>query len=167
MMGDTTPLVFTNIDAKLYGADLNWQYPINSHFKLSGIASYVRGKRDDNSTSNKDDLYRIIPLNARFNLNYQQDDWQSNLAVHFYHKQSHVSQLNNEKVSKGYAVVDWQADYFISSGLVARVGINNLLDKQYNDHLNGINRAAGSDVVVGNKMPAMGRNIYLAFDYQF
>jgi iron complex outermembrane receptor protein len=64
-------------------------------------------------------------------------------------------------------VVDWQADYFISSGLVARVGINNLLDKQYNDHLNGINRAAGSDVVVGNKMPAMGRNIYLAFDYQF
>jgi iron complex outermembrane receptor protein len=163
MMNDTSPLVFTNIDAKLYGADVNWQFPINQHFKLSGIASYVRGTREDNN----DDLYRIMPLNTRFNLHYQQGTWQSNLAIHFYHKQSHVSQLNNEKASKGYMVIDWQCDYFISKGGVARLGVNNLLNKQYNDHLNGINRAAGSDIAVGSKMPAMGRNVYLAIDYQF
>lgn len=163
MMGDDSPLEFTNIDATLYGADMNWQYRLNEQFKLSGIVSYVRGERDDIN----DDLYRISPLNTRINLNYQYKNWQSNLAVHAYTSQNKVSALNNEKASAGYAIVDWQVDYFVSSGLVVRAGINNLLDKQYNDHLGGVNRANGSDIAVGDKITAMGRNVYLAMDYQF
>lgn len=163
MMGDDSPLTFTNIDATLYGADMNWHYRLNEQFKLSGIVSYVRGERDDIN----DDLYRISPLNARINLNYQYKNWQSNLAIHGYSSQNKVSELNNEKASAGYAIVDWQIDYFVSSGLVVRVGANNLLDKQYNDHLGGVNRANGSDIAVGDKISAMGRNVYLAMDYQF
>ena len=163
MMGDDSPLTFSNIDATLYGADMNWHYRLNEHFKLSGIVSYVRGERDDIN----DDLYRISPLNTRVNLNYQYHNWQSNLALHAYSSQSKVSSLNNEEASAGYAIIDWQVDYFVSSGLVLRAGANNLLDKQYNDHLGGVNRAAGSDIAVGDKINAMGRNIYLAMDYQF
>lgn len=163
MMGDDSPLTFTNIDATLYGADMNWHYRLNEQFKLSGIVSYVRGERDDIN----DDLYRISPLNTRINLNYQYKNWQSNLAIHAYSSQNKVSELNNEKASAGYAVVDWQVDYFVSSGLVVRVGANNLLDKQYSDHLGGVNRANGSEIAVGDKISAMGRNVYLAMDYQF
>ncbi|AZQ86432.1 TonB-dependent receptor [Colwellia sp. Arc7-635] len=163
MMGDNSPLTFSNIDATLYGADMNWHYRLNEHFKLSGIVSYVRGERDDLN----DDLYRISPLNTRVNLNYQYQNWQSNLAIHAYSSQTKVSSLNDEKASAGYAVIDWQVDYFVSSGLVIRAGANNLLDKQYNDHLGGVNRAEGSDIAVGDKISAMGRNIYLAMDYQF
>jgi len=163
MMGDNSPLTFSNIDATLYGADMNWHYRLNEHFKLSGIVSYVRGERDDLN----DDLYRISPLNTRVNLNYQYQNWQSNLALHAYSSQTKVSALNDEKASAGYAVIDWQVDYFVSSGLVLRAGANNLFDKQYNDHLGGVNRAEGSDVAVGDKISAMGRNIYLAMDYQF
>ena len=163
MMGDNSPLTFSNIDATLYGADMNWHYRLNEHFKLSGIVSYVRGERDDLN----DDLYRISPLNTRVNLNYQYQNWQSNLALHAYSSQTKVSALNDEKASAGYAVIDWQVDYFVSSGLVLRAGANNLLDKQYNDHLGGVNRAEGSDIAVGDKISAMGRNIYLAMDYQF
>jgi len=163
MMGDNSPLTFSNIDATLYGADMNWHYRLNEHFKLSGIVSYVRGERDDLN----DDLYRISPLNTRVNLNYQYQNWQSNLALHAYSSQTKVSSLNDENASAGYAVIDWQVDYFVSSGLVLRAGANNLLDKQYNDHLGGVNRAEGSDIAVGDKISAMGRNIYLAMDYQF
>ena len=163
MMGDDSPLEFTNIDATLYGADMNWHYRLNEQFKLSGIVSYVRGERDDIN----DDLYRISPLNTRINLNCQYKNWQSNLAVHAYTSQNKVSALNNEKASAGYAIVDWQVDYFVSSGLVVRAGANNLLDKQYSDHLGGVNRADGSDIAVGDKITAMGRNVYLAMDYQF
>jgi len=163
MMGDNSPLTFSNIDATLYGADMNWHYRLNEHFKLSGIVSYVRGERDDLN----DDLYRISPLNTRVTLNYQYQNWQSNLALHAYSSQTKVSALNDEKASAGYAVIDWQVDYFVSSGLVLRAGANNLLDKQYNDHLGGVNRAEGSDIAVGDKISAMGRNIYLAMDYQF
>ncbi|MGB1263728.1 MAG: TonB-dependent receptor [Cognaticolwellia sp.] len=163
MMGDDTPLAFSNIDATLFGADMNWRYRLNAHVNLSGIVSYVRGERDDID----DNLYRISPLNARVNLNYQSGNWQSNLAIHAYSAQRKVSQLNNEQVSNGYAVVDWQIDYFVSSGVVVRLGANNLLDKHYSDHLAGINRAHGSELKVGEKMTAMGRNVYLAMDYQF
>ena len=163
MMGDDSPLTFDNIDATLYGVDMNWHYRLNEHFKLSGIVSYVKGDRDDIN----DDLYRISPLNTRINLLYQYKNWQSNLAIHAYASQDDVSALNNEQASAGYAVVDWQVDYFVSSGLVVRLGANNLLDKQYSDHLGGVNRANGSDIAVGEKVSAMGRNVYLAMDYQF
>lgn len=163
MMGDTSPLTFSNIDATLYGADMNWHYRLDKHFKLSGIISYVKGKRNDIN----DDLYRISPLNARINLYYQYNKWQSNLALHAYQAQNNVSALNNEQVSSGYAIIDWQVDYFVSSGLVLRLGANNLLDKQYSDHLGGVNRANGSDIAVGARINAMGRNVYLAMDYQF
>ena len=163
MMGDDSPLTFDNIDATLYGVDMNWHYRLNEHFKLSGIVSYVKGERDDIN----DDLYRISPLNTRINLLYHYKNWQSNLAIHAYASQDDVSALNNEQASAGYGVVDWQVDYFVSSGLVVRLGANNLLDKQYSDHLGGVNRANGSDIAVGEKVSAMGRNVYLAMDYQF
>jgi len=163
MMGDDSPLEFTNIDAKLYGADLNWHYKMSDSLKLSGIASYVRGTRNDLD----DDLYRISPLNARINLNYHIGDWQTDLALHAYSKQTHISEINNENETAGYAVIDWQVDYFVTSGLVVRTGVNNLLNKNYSDHLAGTNRASGSDIAKGDKIPAMGRNVYIAMDYQF
>jgi len=163
MMGDPTPLQFNNIDATLYGADINWHYQLTDNVKLSGIASYVRGKRDDIN----DNLYRIMPLNARVNLHYQQDNWQTNLSLHAYNKQTDVSKLNDEKVSAGYTVVDWQVDYFVMPNLVVRAGINNLLNKQYSAHLAGINRAQGSELNVGQGITASERNIVVALDYQF
>ncbi|SEL32808.1 iron complex outermembrane recepter protein [Colwellia chukchiensis] len=163
MMADNSPLTFTNIDATLYGMDMNWHYRLDNGFSLSGIVSYVKGKRDDTN----DDLYRISPLNSRINLHYHQQNWQSNLAIHAYAAQRHVSTLNNEQATAGYAVIDWQVDYFVSSGLVLRLGANNLLDRHYSDHLGGVNRVKGSELAIGEKITAMGRNIYLAIDYQF
>ena len=163
MMGDNSPLQFSNIDASLMGADMNWQYSVNDQFSLSGVVSYVKGKRHDID----DDLYRISPLNSRINVNYQFGNWQSNLAIHAFSRQNKVSALNKETASSGYAVVNWQLDYFIDQQMVIRTGINNLFDKHYRDHLAGINRARGSDIAVGEKISAMGRNIYIALDYQF
>jgi len=163
MMGSTDPLQFANIDASLYGADINWHLNLSDSLKLSGIASYVRGERRDS----KDDLYRMMPLNTRVNLFYHQDNWQTNLSLHAYNKQTAVASLNNETASAGYAVIDWQADYFVTAGLVVKLGVNNLTDKQYNAHLSGVNRAKGSDIAVGQRIKAPGRNVYLALDYQF
>ena len=109
----------------------------------------------------------MSPLNSRINLYFQQSNWQTNLSLHAYAKQTRVSAINTETASAGYALVDWQADYFVSPGLVLRAGVNNLLNKQYNDHLGGTNRAKGSDIAVGERITGMGRNFYLALDYQF
>jgi len=163
MMNNNDPLQFSNIDAVIYGADINWDYQLSPQLKLTGIASYVRGERQDT----KDDLYRMAPLNARMSAIYSAKQWQTSLSLHAYHKQTHVAALNNESVSPGYTIIDWQAHYELTDGLLAKVGVNNLTDKTYSPHLGGVNRANGSDIAVGQRLNSAGRNLYIALDYQF
>ncbi|MGB0835070.1 MAG: TonB-dependent receptor domain-containing protein [Psychrobium sp.] len=163
MMGDSAPLQFSNIDATIYGLDINWRAPINEQFALSGLVNYVRGKREDSN----DDLYRISPLNAQIALHYSYQNWQSQLSIHAFDKQNRVSELNNEQRSAGYAVVDWKASYDVNNQLALGLGVTNLLNKNYQPHLGGINRANGSDLAVGERISARGRAMYVSLDYQF
>jgi len=66
-----SPLEFNNVDARLYGADLDFKYVISNHWSVSGVLSYVRGEREDID----DNLYRIAPLNALVALNYESGNW--------------------------------------------------------------------------------------------
>ena len=163
MMGDATPLKFSNIDATIYGLDINWRAPINENFSLSGLFNYVRGTRDDIN----DDLYRISPLNMQVALHYRFEQWQSQLSVHAFDRQNKVSELNNEQRSAGYGVVDWQGSYDVNQQLSIGVGVTNLLNKNYQPHLGGVNRARGSDFAVGERISAKGRAMYVSLDYQF
>ena len=163
MMNDQQPLQFNNIDAKLYGADVSWQYKVDEHWRLWGLASYVRGSRDDAH----DNLYRIAPLNARWVASYRNNDWQVDATMHNFARQDRVSALNNETESPGYTRYDVDVTYHVSQQLAVRFGGLNLLDKQYTPHLAGVNRAAGGDLMVGEKLPDAGRNLYLTVDYQF
>lgn len=163
MMGASTPLAFTNIDATLYGMDVNWHLKLTPSLQLTGIASYVRGERDDIN----DDLYRISPLNARVNMIYHSSQWLTSLSLHAYAKQDHIAVLNNETASAGYSLIDWQGEYYVTADLTAKIGVNNLFDKQYSNHLGGVNRANGSDLAVGERISGLGRNAYIALDYKF
>lgn len=161
MMAGEAPLQFNNIDAYLYGGDVNMAWRLNNAWQFTSVISYVKGKRDDIN----DDLYRIAPLNARITAFYRQGDWQSQLTMSAYAKQTNVSELNNEKESAGYATLDWQLDYDVNSQLRLNVGISNLLDKAYSPHLNGVNRAMGSSINVGEAVPEVGRNVFVGFNY--
>jgi len=163
MMGDDAPLKFSNIDATIYGLDINWHAPINQQFSISGLVNYVRGTRDDID----DDLYRISPLNAQVSLNYSFESWESQLSVHVFDKQTKVSSLNEEKESAGYTVVDWHANYNINTDLSVGINVTNLLDKLYQPHLAGLNRAQGSELAVGERMIGRGRALSISLDYQF
>ena len=41
------PLQFNNVDAELYGFDMDWAWQMGEHWSMSGLVNYVRGKRDD------------------------------------------------------------------------------------------------------------------------
>ncbi|MGB1298851.1 MAG: hypothetical protein ACPG8A_11260, partial [Psychrobium sp.] len=64
-------------------------------------------------------------------------------------------------------VVDWQGSYDVNQQLSIGVGVTNLLNKNYQPHLGGVNRAAGSDFAVGERISAKGRAMYVSLDYQF
>ena len=89
------------------------------------------------------------------------------LSIHTFDRQNKISQLNNEKRSAGYAVVDWQANYAVSHNFSVGLGVTNLLNKLYQPDLAGLNRAGGSDLAVGERISAKGRSMYVSADYQF
>jgi len=152
------PLQFANVDATFYGADAAWGYSIDDNWSLGGVISYVRGKRDDIS----DNLYRIAPLNGTLGLNYAAASWDVTAEGVFYDRQDSVSVTNGETPSGGYALMNLYGKYRVKKNLLLSGGVGNVFDRKYAPHVTGINRAGGSDVAIGERVPGDGRNVYLA-----
>jgi iron complex outermembrane receptor protein len=162
--GDTTPLQYSNVDAKLYGIDTNWLMAISPEWQLDGTISYVRGKRRDTS----DDLYRIAPLSARTMLSYVQPLWRVGFEAETIAKQNKISTENDEEKTGGYALFNLSSQYQATSDIVVTAGVNNIFNRSYADHLGGFNRAGGNtDIAVGDRLPGIGRSGYINVNYNF
>jgi len=163
MAGDTNPLKFTNVDAKLYGFDLNGYYHISEQIELSTIISYVQGERRDID----DNLYRIAPLNGQINFRYSSDDWMVKTSLVMAAKQDDVSTTNGEQKTSGYGVVNIDAQYFVNNDLAIRLGVDNILDKNYQNHLGGYNRVKGTETPVMSRLPSEGVSAWAEVTYSF
>jgi len=163
MGGDPTPLQFSNVDAKLYGADAAWGVTLTDNWSLDGVISYVRGKRDDIS----DELYRIAPLNGRASLTYRRTRWWASLEGVVYAEQDQVSDTNDEQETDGYQLLNLRGGLEITPDLFINAGVENILDSTARDHLTGINRVADSDVDVGDRLPGPGRSFFATLQYHY
>ena len=158
------PLQFSNVDAEFFGSDAGFGINITEHIAVDGTISYVRGKRKDIA----DDLYRIAPLNSMVNLSYYGDsDWSVSAQSMLYGKQDKVSTSNSEQRTGGYSVFNLQGRYAINRYIELSTGVNNVLDRFYQDHLGGYNRVStdvngqSSAVAVGVRLPGQGRNYFV------
>ncbi len=163
MNGDPTPLMFRNVDAELYGLDLDFNAMIGEHLVLDGTASFVRAKRRDID----DNLYRVPPASARLAAFWQQDDWAVGAEVNAAADQNKISATNGETASDGYAVVGLFAHYQLTSEIALDAGVENLFDAYYQPHLAGVNRVGDSDVALGEKMPGTGRGVWIRSSVRF
>jgi iron complex outermembrane receptor protein len=157
------PLQFGNVDAELYGFDVDWRYAVSDQLTVSGLINYVRGKRRDID----DNLYRIAPLNATTRLSYSSGDWTVDLESVVYANQDDVSVTNLEQETSGYGLINMHIAWQASSELDLSLGVNNVLDKRYQDHLSGYNRVRGGDIAVGERLPGYGVNMYASARYEF
>lgn len=163
MMSGDSALMFDNIDAEMYGADLGYGYKLSDHFSIEGTLSYVRGKRDDED----DNLYRVAPLNNRLALVYADHATELKIESVLYAKQSKVSSFNDEEKTSGYGIINLLGNHQLTQQLNVSAGIENLFDHKYQDHLAGYNRNGDSDVAVGDRLPGAGRNLYVSFAYNW
>lgn len=157
-------LQFSNVpNVELYGFEFGFAQQINSNLKIDGDVSYVRGKNKESG----DNLYRIAPLRAHLNLNYQPNQWQYTANLELVSRQDKVSSYNGETQTGGYGLVHLRAAYQPFKQTKIQFGIENLFDKYYADHLSGLNRVANSDVGVGQRLPGAGRFVYLSVSQDF
>ncbi|WP_461481055.1 TonB-dependent receptor [Porticoccus sp.] len=158
MMGGQPALMFDNVNAEMYGADMAYGYALSATLRIEGTLNYVRGKRRDED----DNLYRVAPLNNRLALIYQQQAVILAVESVLYAPQNKVSGFNQEEKTPGYGLVNLSGSYQLTPQLTLSGGVENLFDNRYRDHLAGYNRNADSDIAVGERLAGPGRNIYLA-----
>lgn len=155
MNGDPTPLRWANVDARLWGFDLDAGYDFDGPLRLDMTASFVRGERRDVD----DNLYRVAPPSLTVALGWEQDAWSAALQARAVAEQDEVSVTNSEAPSGGYGVLGFYADWRVRDGVSLSLAADNLLDETYRDHLSGYNRNGFGDAGLGERLPGHGRNL--------
>ena len=145
----------------MYGLDADYGWQLGERWRLEGVLSIVRGERRDIS----DDLYRISPDRLTLGLVYDRTSWSVRLEGEGIRQQSNVSDTNSEQETSGYGLVNLSASWQATDDIQVSGGIDNLFDRDYQQHLAGYNRVMGSDVTVGDRLPGVGRNLYVRFYY--
>ena len=163
MMSGAPALRFDNVDAELYGFDMAWRYGITENLAVDGVASLVRGKRRDTD----DYLYRLTPDNVTVGLDYRRQRYTLRGEVVAYRRQDRVAAYNGERETAGYALVNLEFAWSPLPALTLEAAVENLLDREYRDHLTGLNRAGGSDIPVAERLPGAGRSFAAGLTYRF
>ncbi len=157
MMGGRLPLQFANVDAEFYGLDMAYEFAVSESWILRGNLGYVRGKRVDVA----DNLYRIAPLTSFLELTFSRERYFVSVESIASSKQNKVSAYNNEQTSAGWGIANLRCGFNLGSMMDLHLGVENVFDKAYQDHLGGYNRVADSDVPLGGRLYSMGRNYYI------
>lgn len=157
MMSGRLPLQFANVDAEIYGFDLGYEFEISSVWLLRGNLGYVRGKRTDLT----DNLYRIAPLSSFLELTFHRETWFVSIESVAAARQTKVSAYNDEQPSAGWGIANLRGGISLNDAMDISLGVENMFDKAYQDHLGGYNRVADSDVPLRERLYSMGRNYYI------
>lgn len=121
---------FTNIDAKIYGAELSGFYLVNENLSIDYGIAYQRGKKDGNYADK--DLAEVPPLKANLALNYEENTTTYIAEVIAVDSWNNYDSTAMEQNLGGYAVVNLKANGQIMKNLGFTLGIDNLFDKTYN-----------------------------------
>jgi iron complex outermembrane receptor protein len=170
-------LRYVNQSARLYGIDLSAHALVAGgtgygDFTLKGVVSYSRGENRDTD----DDLYNIMPLNARLALTQKVGSWRNTLEGEFVARKDDVSDVRNEMETAGYGLVHLRTRFEQKSYSID-FGIENLFDRMYDLPLGGayvgqgttmsINPPPGNHPQWGTPVPGPGRNIYIGLNVIF
>ncbi len=168
-------LRFANHPAVIYGGDLSgdvavWKSARLGKGTLSAVGGWLHGERLDTHTG----LYEMMPPNLRVNL----DDaiklrsgggWTGGVGVYAVDRKSNVDPQRLEQPTPGYALFNLHAGYG-RPHLEMSAGVNNLLNKEYEMPLGGVDMdnflASGSESKV-EPVTGRGRSVYFSATVRF
>ncbi|OZA29737.1 MAG: TonB-dependent receptor [Hydrogenophilales bacterium 17-64-11] len=173
--GQYTVLKFVNQSARLYGVDLSAKMPLAKtgmgEYGLKGLLSYTKGENRDTG----DNLYNIMPLNARLTLTHKLRGWDNAAELVMVSRKDDVSAMRNEMETPGYALLNLRGSHSWKK-LRVDFGVENVFDRLYYHPLGGAYIGQGTTMTSqavatvpqwGTPVPGMGRSIYTALNVQF
>ncbi|WP_323837912.1 TonB-dependent copper receptor [Photorhabdus africana] len=127
-----------NVNANIMGGEMGFGYQLTDHWKTDASLAYAWG---ENRTDNKP-MPQIPPLEARFGLTYEQGDWSSTGLWRLVSSQHRIAVGQGNVVGKdfqdssGFGVLSANVAYKVNKDIKVSAGIDNILDKEYSEHLN-------------------------------
>lgn len=165
-------LQFVNQSARLYGVDISGNYTLADsgpygRVIATGMVSYTRG---ENRTSG-DNLYNIMPLNAKLTVGNKLGAWSNTLEWLLVKGKEDVSQVRNELKTSGYGLLNLRGSYEWKQ-VRLDYGVENLLNQYYAHPLGGAytgqgQTMSGTAVPWGVAVPGMGRSLYAGLNVKF
>lgn len=164
-------LQFVNQNARLYGADVSARMPMAEatgvgSFAATGVLNYVNGK----NLTTGENLYHIMPLNAKLGIEQRWDNWTNSVEAKLVSAKTNVQAVRNELRTGGYSLLNLHSSYEWKQ-LHFDVGVENLLNKYYANPLGGsyMGQLMAPPVTTpyGISMPGMGRSINAGVTVKF
>ena len=127
-----------NINARIMGGEVGAAYQLTSNWKADATLAYAWGK---NTTDGKA-LPQMPPLDTRLGLTYSEDHWSTGALWRVVAPQGRIDRNAGNVVGKdydksaGFGVFSLNGAYRINKNLKVSAGVDNLLDKNYSEHLN-------------------------------
>lgn len=170
-------LKYVNQDARIFGLDLSGKMPLGKtglgDFGLLGQLNYTNGRNRDSN----DDLYNIMPLNAKLTLTHKVGGWDSGVELVMVKSKDNTSDVRNEVKTDGYSLINLRSSYTLKN-LRFDFGVENLFDRNYDLPLGGAYTGQGRTMSLnppatdgmfawGTAVPGMGRSFYTGLNYKF
>jgi len=165
-------LQYANQSARLYGMDISGRALLAKtgdygSFTVNGLLGYVKG---ENRTTG-DNLYNIMPLNAKLALTQRIGNWSNTIEQQLVDAKTNVSQVRNEIKTAGYGLLNLRSSYEWKQARFD-IGIENALNKFYASPQGGAYLGQGMTMSFngmpwGVSVPGMGRSIYAGVNVKF
>ena len=168
IMPGMTRTMVDNIDARIAGAELGASYRFTPNWKGDASLAYAWGENDSDNRA----MPQIPPLEARLGLTYERDNWSTTGLWRVVAAQNRIAEGQGNVVSKdfdesaGFGVLSFNGAYRLSKNLKLSAGVDNLLDKNYSEHLN-LAGNAGFGLPADTRIDEPGRTYWTRLDLSF
>lgn len=157
-----------NVDATIAGAEAGISYQLMDQIQADVSAMYAWG---ENTTDHRA-LPQIAPLEGRFNLRYVQDKYNLGLLWRVVAAQDRTSYREGNIIgydvedSKGFGTLSLNGTYNLQKGIDLSVGVDNIFDKNYAEHLNKLG-SSGFGYAATEQFNNIGRNYWARISMKF
>lgn len=157
-----------NVDATIVGAEAGVAYQLTDQIQADISAMYAWGENTTDHTA----LPQIAPLEGRFNLRYVQEEYNLGLLWRVVAAQDRTSYREGNIIgydleeSKGFGTLSLNGTYNIQKDLDLSVGIDNVLNKNYAEHLNKLG-SSGFGYAATEQFNNIGRNYWARISMKF
>ena len=156
------PTVFRYIngnEARFYGTEVSLLQELGPVASVNGFFSYLWGEDD----FFKEPVLGLSPIQGQLVLELHSPDrrYGVSLSATAVDNQSRVAAARFEQPTAGYAFFDLRGRATLPASWKLRAGVENLGNRAYSNHLNSPNP------FTRQRIPEMGRNIYVGLEYRF